>query len=596
MKNRVLLLAGMMAMMFLLVGCSKDEIMAEGPDETLVVPSDTIEEEKVFLTLDVQLEPIEQARRSGVCEEFIKGDMIGIFADGVSNRQYTYNGESWITSEAITVDEEKKVYAYFPFHTGNTSASKINVNISRQEDLLYGSAVVTGNLPTASIKMNHALALLRFKVLKDTYQGEGIVDGMTLRNVVARGTMDGLGRISPMSARIDLPLGETYRLDDLNPRTMDAILIPESSAGMTAEFIIDGKTLKYEIPSTHVWEAGKMYTYTLRLKGDYNVSVDLENVPIDVEYWSQYGKTDEIRLADCGDDQFIISPYYTYYGSEVYQNEGMVFGVMYTSYNFVSDFDGKVRFVFMKDGKIVEKFQPVDLRLEAGSWGSTRIQCYVTSEPGTYQLVPIFQRNGQSTWFRGVGYDDNGGDEEWMYTVNAPAPDDLPALRLMEVEGESFTPNTIYPVPDEGEWPLYFTLSNKAEVALKGTVKAVWEREFKLGCNSYRPSQRKNNTTNDEEYRDELGTMDIDISAGVRNWKGMLRCHFPVKRKDAITSYGAGYASPVLHLYWKAYNSDDWVLLRTDSDYLFNLDYDGQKSIFCYAANYIFVMPKSWEG
>lgn len=42
--------------------------------------------------------------------------------------------------------------------------------------------------------------------------------------------------------------------------------------------------------------------------------------------------------------------------------------------------------------------------------------------------------------------------------------------------------------------------------------------EFKLESNSYRPSAKadKNDSLNDEEWRDELGSCTVDIAAGVR--------------------------------------------------------------------------------
>lgn len=38
------------------------------------------------------------------------------------------------------------------------------------------------------------------------------------------------------------------------------------------------------------------YTYTLKMTGNYNSPVNMEQVDIDVEYWSRYGKTDQIIL------------------------------------------------------------------------------------------------------------------------------------------------------------------------------------------------------------------------------------------------------------------------------------------------------------
>ena len=57
-------------------------------------------------------------------------------------------------------------------------------------------------------------------------------------------------------------------------------------------------------------------------------------------------------------------------------------------------------------------------------------------------------------WCRAADYDHGSTDWEWLYEVKTPAPDDLPALRMMEVEGQGYTSILVYPVPDETSWNL----------------------------------------------------------------------------------------------------------------------------------------------
>lgn len=143
---------------------------------------------------------------------------------------------------------------------------------------------------------------------------------------------------------------------------------------------------------------------------------------------------------------FKVWPNYTEYGYDCYQNEGKVFGTFYNPY--CDNGEGELRFVFMRPGtnEIVEQFQPIDIKTN-GAWDGKRIQCYVTSAPGTYQLVPLFRKKGETMWCRAVGYSYGSTDEEWLYEVKAPASDDLPALRMMEVEGQGYTSILAYPVP-----------------------------------------------------------------------------------------------------------------------------------------------------
>ena len=57
---------------------------------------------------------------------------------------------------------------------------------------------------------------------------------------------------------------------------------------------------------------------------------------------------------------------------------------------------------------------------------------------------------------------------------------------------------------------------------------------------------------------------------------------------------GVKYAIPVLHLYWRTENSNEWILLRCDADYLFNCNYTGGY-IWDETTNYVKVMPQSWH-
>ena len=335
------------------------------------------------------------------------------------------------------------------------------------------------------------------------------------------------------------------------------------------------------------------YTYTLKMTGNYNSPVNMEQVDIDVEYWSRYGKTDQIILNPNPEDYpFKVWPNYTEYGYDCYQNEGKVFGTFYNPY--CDNGEGELRFVFMRPGtnEIVEQFQPIDIKTN-GAWDGKRIQCYVTSAPGTYQLVPLFRKKGETMWCRAVGYSYGSTDEEWLYEVKAPASDNLPALRMMEVEGQGYTSILAYPVPDDDPWNLVYTLSNRGEKALRGEIKAVWEREFKLKSNSYSPSTKKKGAVNDEEWKDEIGKDSVDIPTGTRFWKGIMSCKFPVKRL-APRHDGVKYAIPVLHLYWRAENSNEWILLRCDADYLFNCNYTGDY-IWDETTNYVKFMPQSWH-
>lgn len=588
-----------------LFSCGEDGVLPE-PEPPVVGPGDKDEPDekpdKIQLGITASLQSMSQTR--GIIEAFMPGHDMGVFVatsgtgQTTKNASYLFDGKTWNADRDVPVEGDADVVAYLPYDKAVTDYAKVAFDLTDQDDILYGTAKVTKDIPTASLEMKHAMTLVRVRLMKDEYMGTGLVSDMTFKNVYTAGTLDATtGTITKDygTGRGIIKAGGNYMLNDANPVIVDAILMPKPAHDepVYVSFTIDGQEHTYTFPVLHEWQAGMKYTYTLKMTGNYNSPVNKEQVDIDVEYWSRYGKTDEIILNPNPDDYpFKIWPNYTEYGYDCYQNEGKVFGTFYTP--FCDNSEGELRFVFMREGtnEIVEKFQPIDIKTN-GAWDGKRIQCYVTSAPGTYQLVPLFRKKGETMWCRTVGYSYGSTDKEWLYEVKAPAPDNLPALRMMEVEGQGYTSILVYPVPDDTPWNLVYTLSNKGEKALKGKIKAVWEREFKLKSNSYRPSDKKEGAVNDEEWRDELGMISVNIPEGTRFWKGIMSCQFPVKHLNP-THDGVGYASPLVHLYWRAENSDKWILLRCDADYLFNRNYTGGY-IWDETTNYVKVTPQSWH-
>lgn len=558
-------------------------------------PEDKPVNEELLLGLDATLNNMVESRR-GVINAWQAGNEIGLYTQD-RNLKYTYDGNRWIADEQYEVKDEQTVYAYHPYDQ-NATDMKLDIDLTKQEDVMYGKCAVTPDFPTAKPVMNHALSLIRIKLLRDEYIGKGLITDVMIKNVSSSLIMNILdGDIWIQEGKSDIPIGGGYMLNDDNPAVSEAILPPlYHPDGVSLSFKLDGKEMSYTFPSWHEWEAGNIYTYTIKIKGAYNGEVNKDDVPIDVEYWSQFGKTDEIvlRSVDYTDfeNMFFIRTNHTKFGYDCYQNEGKPFGLYYTHAGS-EPFEGKVRFVFMRGSQIVEKFQPIDIKIQ-GNWDGKKIQCYVTSAPGTYQLVPLFQRKGESTWFKALGYEQNSSDQEWMYEVKAPAPDVLPALRDIFLEKEGDNTNFLgYDIPYNEFFNVVYTISNKGKGALKGEIKAVWEREFKLKSNSYRPSTRKQNTTNDVEWADEIGRVSVSIQPGIRYWKGIMECKVSKYYAKPTDSYGNAYAVPVIHLYWKPEGSSEWTLLRLDADYLFNNDYQGA-DVWDETLNYINVSLEDW--
>lgn len=477
---RYILLASLTCTLF---SCGPDELIPEpvppvvnpgDKDEPGEEPEQPEEPAKIQLAITASLQNMQQTR--GIIEAFAPGHEMGVFIStgrtdkpaGTKNASYLFDGKVWNAGQDVPVEADADVVAYLPYNREVTDFKSVPFDLADQNDILYGAAKVTKDVPTASLMMQHAMTLVRIRLMKNEYMGTGLVSDMTFADVYTAGTVDastGTVKIDYNHGRGSVKVGGNYMLNDENPVIVDAIMIPRAAYDEQASvsFVIDGQKHTYAFPVQHEWKAGMKYTYTLKMTGNYNAPVNKEQVDIDVEYWGQYGKTDDIVLNPNPEDyEFTIWTNYTAYGYDCYQNEGKVFGTFY--YPWCGTSEGELRFVFMKQGtnEIVEKFQPINIKTN-GKWDGKRIQCYVTSAPGTYQLVPLFRKKGETMWCRAAGYDYGSTDQEWLYEVKAPAPDDLPALRMMEVEGQGYTSMLAYPVPDDTSWNLVYTLSNKGE-------------------------------------------------------------------------------------------------------------------------------------
>lgn len=589
----------LLLIMTALSSCQKEEIVVPKPQQKPTAkPEKPQEPEKAWLAISPTLLTMQESR--AVVEKFKTGDYMGVFTDKNDNVAFLYSGVDWREEQKIEVDRNMDVTAYFPYSKQVTSSESISIDIDQQTDWLYGNGKASQVAPEVKLDMKHAMTLIRVKIDRSGYAGKGLVSELSFRGIYLSAIMNAkTGEVTPEGATGTYKAGGGFVMGD--GTVVEAILLPRRTAlGAEISVAIDGANFAYKLPEYHKWEAGKIYTYTLSIRGGYNCPVVMDEYKLDVEYWSTFGKTDEIRIMEKKDPNynwdnlFAICTNYCQYGYDTYRGEGKVFGVMY-SYAGDIDFEGEMRFVFMRNGVIKEKFQPVPLKVESGSWGGKAIPCYVTSEPGTYQLVPLFRRKGESLWYKAIQYSGSvvkGCDEEWMYEVLPEAPESLPALRMMELETDKFNSILAFCVPDDKPWGLVYTLSNKSEVALKGEIKAVWSREFKMKSNSYRPSDIKKGAVNDEQWADELGRVSVDIAPGSRFWRGVIQCKFPVKRL-APTHNGVRYAGGKVHLYWRAEGSDEWKLLRCDSDFLFNQSYEGD--VWDKTTNFLSILPNSWK-
>ena len=100
----------------------------------------------------------------------------------VYNVPYAFDGKKWNAGGDAPVEGDSEVAAYLPYNGQASGDRLIPFELADQHDILYGRATVTRDIPTADIEMKHAMSLVRIKILKNEYMGEGIVSNIRFDN------------------------------------------------------------------------------------------------------------------------------------------------------------------------------------------------------------------------------------------------------------------------------------------------------------------------------------------------------------------------------------------------------------------------------
>ena len=567
-----LLLFGLLAVS-MLVACDKENGTDFPEPEPIPTPKP---DESTFLKLSTNIELMDEVTTKAPISQFQRDDEIGLFYnDTCLNKKFTFNGSSWSGGAVALSSTLKNIYCYFPYSSNINAHDNIPIDVTSQTDYLAGTAIVGTSAANAEVEMKHVLSLVRVTFKKNNYPGAGHIESVIWNGIHKQAKYNLVtSTLTPIGERGSYQAGGNFIVDDNKaPIVVEAILLPVSTAeGISLTVKVDGEDRTYQIPAVHQWETAKAYTYTLTLKGGYNSPIDLEEYPIDVQHWSSFGKTDNIVLGTSDRDFFLRETGAIPYGSDIYRNEGYMMG--FSGYwmgfdpatgNMTDKWEGDFRMVFMDNaGNIVDKFQPCSITAENGAMmKNTGARSYVTAPAGTYELGVLFRKKGETTWIK-ADRKDNVTKQDLMFTIKEQT--NLPALRMIQIEEETNTGVVIHERPYDSSFNIVYTLSNRGNTALKGEIKAVWERTFDYTGHCYRPCSKRTNTTNDYTWQDEIGRISIDLQPTVRFWYDAIPCTFPVKRERPTMSNGIGYCTPMVHLYWKTEGSSEWVLLRCDQD------------------------------
>lgn len=546
--------------------CSKDDII----DEPIIPPTPEPEEpvtppepKPVFLGINPYIAGIEPVTR-GIITNFTDNDRIGVYlTDGELGINYQDNPEaanlsamymqgSWNVEKDIELTEAGTAFAYYPYSNDIADATAIPLEIATQTDYLYAtSSIVDKKNPIAQVGMKHALTLVSIRIRKNDYQHTGKLSKVEVLDVQETGTMNiATGEVTKTGANTTYSVDRDLILDDNDLVKTQMIMLPmvisEVAGNVRFRMTIDDKYYIWDVPKSHIWEAGKEYTYTLNLSKTPEELPDLE---LDVDYWSKYGKDDNIQIEDHTQPG---SAYYRVvdvrmsgnpFGRTVVTGEPFVFeGVVY---EHKDGFKGRVKYSLWQGDKMIEQYP--SYYIDCHYYNTVIVPCFITVQPGTYRLKMLLQEEGSNKWI--LPSERYSEEVDWIYNVQDD--NSVPSLKSMNMEGFEATSNLARTVKLHTPFNMEFTLTNRAAIPIKGEIRAVWHRTFTGEFNAISANDGKG-------WEDEIGRISVDLPASTEEYKGKISCEI-VNNRNSFVKYG-----PQISFYYKEDGSEIWKLMRGD--------------------------------
>lgn len=569
MKMRIEKLLVMALLGLAMFSCSKDDGIIDlpvtpptpDPEEPVTPPKP----KPVLLGISPVIAGIEPVTR-GIITNFTDNDRIGLFLTAgelgtnyqdnpeAANAPAVYQQGSWKVEKDLELSEEGTAFAYYPYSDKVVDGTAVPLEIGTQTDYLYSTpSVVDEKNPIAQIGMKHALSLISIRIRKNDYQHAGKLTKVEVLDVQQTGTMNiATGVVTSSGPTAIYSVDRNLILDDDDLVKTQMIMLPtvigEAPGNIRFQITIDDKYYTWDVPKAHNWEAGKEYTYTLNLSKTPEELPDLE---LDVDYWTKYGKDDNIQLEDHTQPG---SAYYRVvdvemgahpYGRTVVQGETCIFtGVVNDRKN---GFKGRAKYSLWQGDKMIEQFP--SYYFESYYYNTLTVPCFITSAPGTYRLKMLLKEEGSNTWI--LPSERYSEERDWLITIQTQ--NNTPSLKSMNVEGFGVSGTLTRSIKRDTPFNMEFTLTNRAAVALKGEIKAVWHRTF--------TGEFFNESNNDgNTWEDEIGNMSINLPAATDEYKGKLSCVISINRPNVKRWV------PSVSFYYKAEGSNSWVLMRSDAD------------------------------
>ena len=148
------------------------------------------------------------------------------------------------------------LYAYYPYSASVTDIKAVPVETDSQTDYMYGTPVpdLYNKNSAADVVLNHALAAVRFNVVKGSFSGTGevtdiAVNGPAIANEATMSSLTGeLADFAGMDTRIN-PAFSPFVLS-VGGEKKDIIIIPTGDEDvMTISMTIDGFEIQAETPA-----------------------------------------------------------------------------------------------------------------------------------------------------------------------------------------------------------------------------------------------------------------------------------------------------------------------------------------------------------
>jgi len=169
-------------------------------------------------------------------------------------------------------------------------------DITQQTDILYNTPVleyIASSNRTVPLTMAHALAVVDFRT--GTGMSVGTINKVTINNVIGSGTLN----LTDGSWTLDEASSTAFTVE-VNKQSADGIDITDDANGthfillpgcnteasqVAVDFTKPGATgpTTYYGALTDMWEAGKIYRYTITIDPDFNITLDDPN-PQDAHY------------------------------------------------------------------------------------------------------------------------------------------------------------------------------------------------------------------------------------------------------------------------------------------------------------------------